>query len=355
MPFINSIGTANAPFAHSQKEILDFMLEMYQVPLEDIEKIKRLYERSEIETRYSAIEDFSLPKSKWEFIEKDKKASIESRMKKYFEIAPALCEKAIRKCIPIESELSTITHLITVSCTGISAPGLDIQLMQLLDLPTTIHRTSVNFMGCYAAIHALKQANAICKSQANAQVLIVDVELCTIHFQDDYTMDNIAASLLFGDGAAAVIVSNEKGIYSIEDFYSEVALDGYNDMAWHISSTGFLMTLSGYVPSIIASNIEPMLLNSLQKMNIEKSDIQHWAIHPGGKKIVSEIGKALNLTTNDVEISRAILNDYGNMSSVTILYVLKKMQEQIKSSNETIYCVAFGPGLTIESMFLKSC
>lgn len=355
MPYINSIGTANAPFAHSQKEILDFMLEMYQVPNEDIEKIKRLYDRSEIETRYSAIEDFSLPKSKWEFIEKDKKTSIESRMKKYFEIAPSLCEKAVRKCFPIESKLSTITHLITVSCTGISAPGLDIQLIQLLDLPTTIHRTSVNFMGCYAAIHALKQANAICKSQANAQVLIVDVELCTIHFQDDYTMDNIAASLLFGDGAAAVLVSNEKGIYSIEDFYSEVALDGYNDMAWNISSTGFLMTLSGYVPSIIASNIEPMLLNSLNKMNIKKDDIQHWAIHPGGKKIISEIEKVLNLSNKDVEISRSVLNDFGNMSSVTILYVLKKMQAQIKEPNETIYSVAFGPGLTIESMFLKSC
>jgi predicted naringenin-chalcone synthase len=210
-------------------------------------------------------------------------------------------------------------------------------------------------MGCYAAIHALKQANAICKSQANAQVLIVDVELCTIHFQDEYTMDNIAASLLFGDGAAAVLVSNEKGIYSIEDFYSEVALDGYNDMAWNISSTGFLMTLSGYVPSIIASNIEPMLLNSLKKMNIKKDDIQHWAIHPGGKKIVTEIEKVLNLNSKDVEISRSVLNDFGNMSSVTILYVLKKMQEQIKAPNETIYSVAFGPGLTIESMFLKSC
>jgi predicted naringenin-chalcone synthase len=355
LPYINSIGTANAPFVHNQKEILDFMLEMHQVPEEDIEKIKRLYDRSEIETRYSAIEDFSLPKSKWEFIENDKKTSIESRMNKYFEIAPSLCEKAIKKCIPNESELSTITHLITVSCTGISAPGLDIQLIQLLDLPTTIHRTSVNFMGCYAAIHALKQAHAICNSNVNAQVLIVDVELCTIHFQDDYTMDNIAASLLFGDGAAAVLVSNEKGIYSIEDFYSEVALDGYNDMAWNISSTGFLMTLSGYVPSIIASNIEPMLLNSLKIMNIKKDDIQHWAIHPGGKKIISEIVKILDLTNQDVEISRSILNDFGNMSSVTILYVLKKMQEQIKSPNETIYSVAFGPGLTIESMFLKSC
>ncbi len=331
------------------------MLEKYVIPSSDIDKIKRLYQQSEIQTRYAAIDDFSKSKDECDFFEIDKKTSIEKRMKKFFEIAPTLCKQAIQQCIPNKIKRSDITHFITVSCTGISAPGLDIQLMQLLDLPTTIHRTSVNFMGCYAAIHALKQANAICKSQANAQVLIVDVELCTIHFQDDYTMDNIAASLLFGDGAAAVLVSNEKGIYSIEDFYSEVALDGYNDMAWNISSTGFLMTLSGYVPSIIARNIEPMLLNSLNKMNIKKDDIQHWAIHPGGKKIISEIEKVLNLSSKDVEISRGVLSDFGNMSSVTILYVLKKMQAQIKAPNETIYSVAFGPGLTIESMFLKSC
>lgn len=331
------------------------MLEMYNMPKEDIEKVTRLYERSEIETRYSAIEDFSLPKSKWTFLEKDKVTSIEKRMEKYFEIAPLLCEKAIKRCIPNSDDIKKITHLITVSCTGISAPGLDIQLMKLLGLRKDIHRTSVNFMGCYAAIHALKQADAICKATADANVLIVDIELCTIHFQDVYTMDNVAASLLFGDGVAAVLVSNEKGVYSIENFYSEVALNGYNDMAWNISSSGFLMTLSGYVPSIIAENIEPMLMNSLNNMGIEKSSIQHWAIHPGGKKIISEIQKALSLTSEDVKISKTILNDYGNMSSVTILYVLKKMQASIKSSGETIYSVAFGPGLTIESMFLKSC
>jgi predicted naringenin-chalcone synthase len=355
LAYINSIGTAQAPFSHSQKDILDFMLQMYHMPKEDIDKVTRLYDRSEIETRYSVIEDFSLPKSKWTFIENEQAVSVEKRMKKYFEMAPALCEKAIKRCIPDTADLHKITHLITVSCTGVSAPGLDIQLMQLLHLSPTINRSSINFMGCYAAIHALKQANAICHADQNAQVLIVDIELCTIHFQDDYTMDNVAASLLFGDGVAAVLVSNTKGIYAIENFYSEVAFSGYHDMSWNISSSGFMMTLSGYVPSIIAENIEPMLNNSLQQMGIEKSDIQHWAIHPGGKKIVSEIQKVLTLSQADVAISRAILNDYGNMSSATILYVLKKMQDQIKGPNENIYSVAFGPGLTIESMFLKSC
>jgi len=355
LPFINSIGLKEAPFSHAQKDILAFMLEMYQVPVNDADKIIRIYKNCEIETRYSAIEDFSLDKEQWKFIDSSKSISIEKRMQKYFEIAPSLCEAAILKCIPDRTKLNKLTHFITVSCTGISAPGLDIQLIQRLNLPTTIHRTSVNFMGCYAAIHALKQANAICKSDANANVLIVDIELCTLHFQAEYTMDNIASSLLFSDGAAAVLVSNEKGIFSIENFYSELALSGYNDMAWNISSSGFLMTLSGYIPSIIAENIEPMLMHSLSKMGMTKSDIQHWAIHPGGKKIVNEIVKAFDLSKEDVAVSRSILHDYGNMSSVTILYVLHKMQEQIKASNENIYAVAFGPGLTIESMFLKSC
>jgi len=327
---------------------------MYNVPARDSDKIARLYDRSEIETRYSAISDFSSERSEWTFFEKDAVTTVENRMKKFFEIAPALCQKAVEECLTLE-QISGVTHLITVSCTGMSAPGLDIQLMQSLNLPLTIQRSSVNFMGCYAAIHALKQADTICRAHAQAKVLVVDIELCTLHFQDTYTMDNMAASLLFGDGAAAVLISNEEGIYEIQDFYSEIMIAGYNDMAWDISSSGFLMTLSSYVPAVIAGNIEPMLQNSLDAMKITKEDIKHWAIHPGGKKIISEIVKALNLEQKDVEVSCSVLNDHGNMSSVTILYVLERMHVQIQHPNETIYTVAFGPGLTIETMFLKSC
>jgi len=354
LAFIHSIGLAKAPYAHRQQGIFNFVMTRYEVPEKDAEKIARLYERSEIETRYSAINDFSLPVSEWTFFERESDTPVEKRMKKFFELAPGLGAEAVANLIPSE-EMLKITHLITVSCTGVSAPGLDIQLMRLLKLPTDIHRTSVNFMGCYAAIHALKQANAICLSEPDAKVLIVDVELCTLHFQAEYTMDNIASSLLFADGAAAVLVSNEKGMYEMADFYAEVALDGYQDMAWDISSSGFLMTLSAYVPAVIAEKIGPMLHNSLEKMGTKKEEIMHWAIHPGGKKIVTEIKKALSLSKKDVEVSRAVLNDYGNMSSVTLLFVLERMRQQIQGENETIYAVAFGPGLTIETMFLKSC
>jgi predicted naringenin-chalcone synthase len=355
LPYIHSIGLAKAPFCHQQSDIFDFITNQYVIPKGDYDKIKRLYERSEIDTRYAAIKDFSSPKSDWTFFSKDGNTSLEKRMETYFKIAPNLCLEAIKNCIPNQDELKNITHLITVSCTGLSAPGLDIQLMQLLNLKNNIHRTSINFMGCYAAIHALKQANDICKANPKANVLIVDIELCTLHFQDTYSMDNIAASLLFADGAAAFLINNTKGLYSIEKFYSEVAFHGYNDMAWTLSSTGFLMTLSGYIPAIIAENIEPLLNNALLEMNITKEEIKHWAIHPGGKKILNEIVKALSLNACDLNVSRTILKENGNMSSATLLFVLDKMQIQIKKENEPVFCAAFGPGLTIETMFLKTC
>lgn len=355
MPYINSIGLAKAPFCHQQSDIFDFITNQYVIPDGDYDKIKRLYERSEIDTRYAAIKDFSSSKLDWTFFSKEGSTTLEKRMETYFEIAPKLCVEAIKNCIPNEDELKNITHLITVSCTGLSAPGLDIQLMQLLNLKSNIHRTSINFMGCYAAIHALKQANDICTANPKANVLIVDIELCTLHFQDSYSMDNIAASLLFADGAAALLINNKKGIYSIEKFYSEVAFQGYNDMAWTLSSTGFLMTLSGFIPTIISENIKPLLQNALDKMNLSKDEIKHWAIHPGGKKILNEIEKALTLNSTDLNVSRSILRKYGNMSSATLIFVLDEMKSQINNENEPVFCAAFGPGLTIETMFLKSC
>lgn len=355
MSFIQSIGLAPAPFRHAQGDILQFMLRQYELSPIDAEKIQRLYERSEIDFRYSVLDDFSLPESQWTLLEKGASVSLEKRMACFFRMAPILCEQAVRNCMPDNGEWSKVTHLIVVSCTGLSAPGLDIQLIQQLSLPTDIQRSAINFMGCYAGIHALKQADAICKSTPAARVLIVDVELCTLHFQTPYTIDNVAASLLFADGAAAVLISNEPGFFSIEDYYSEVALSGYHDMSWQLSSEGFLMSLSGYVPSILAENISPMLQHTLEKLHLRKEEIRHWAIHPGGKKIVSELARALNLSETDTAMSRSVLREYGNMSSVTIFYVLDRLRRSAPPAGERVLALAFGPGLTIESIFLRTC
>jgi predicted naringenin-chalcone synthase len=176
-----------------------------------------------------------------------------------------------------------------------SAPGLDLQIVELMDLPKNIFRTSINFMGCYAAIHAMKMANFICQADPKARVLVVCTELCTLHFQREATMDNIASSLIFADGsAAALITANEfpaKGIY-LSDFYSEIMPKGKKDMGWELSSTGFIMTLSNYVPDLIEEDFEALVNRALSKKNLEQEDIAYWCIHPGGKKILESIYRA---------------------------------------------------------------
>ncbi len=350
MAYIQNIGLAKAPFKHNQQDILQFALDQYKVPDRMIDKVERLYERCEINTRYSAIEDFSLTEDKRKLFKKGETTSIQERMDVYFKVAPALCKQAVQDCLQA-SDYKNITHLITVSCTGMAAPGLDILLIESLGLANHTQRTSVNFMGCYAGFHALKMANAICAEHKNAQVLIVDVELCTLHFQHDFSMDNVAASLLFADGAAATLVSNnqENSLFKIHSFYSELAPEGQKDMAWHIGDTGFLMTLSGYVPSILSEYIAPLLSNAIAN----KEEIKHWAIHPGGKKIITEIAKALKLTESDVQVSRDVLLNHGNMSSATIFFVLDALLKKDFKAGEKLFATGFGPGLTIESAILS--
>ncbi len=352
MAFIQAIGIGEADYFHQQSAILDFMQKRYDIPTQDLDKVKRLYTRSEIDSRYAALQDFSLPHDEWTFFSKQSVVSIDERMEKYFELAPALCMKAIGNLDP--QFLDGITHLLTVSCTGMAAPGLDIQLIRLLGLPSNTVRSSINFMGCYAAIHALKQANDICAAGPNARVLIVDVELCTLHFQEDYSFENITTSLLFGDGAAAVVVGNKKGIYEIKGFYAEIIWKGYADMAWQISANGFLMSLTGLVPDLIASEIKPLMQAAFEHAQVSSSDIRYWAIHPGGKKILQEISKALNLGAEDLHDSREILRQYGNMSSATILFLLHRMKE-LHPEPGHVFGAAFGPGLTMETMNLYKC
>ena len=228
---------------------------VYALNEEDQRKLKFLYRQGGIDTRYSVIPDYSLPATAWEFYTPSENLEpfpgLEKRLSWYQQYAAPLSLKAVEKCL--QKKMAQITHLITVSCTGMSAPGLDLELMELLQLPSTTFHTSVNFMGCYAGIHALRMADAFCKNDKTVNVLIVCTELCTLHFQKEHTIDNITSSMLFADGAAAVLVTgneNETGL-QIDHFYSTVDTNGKDDMAWKLSSRGFLMTLSGYVPALI--------------------------------------------------------------------------------------------------------
>lgn len=353
---IVSIATALPNYQHQQESILQFMQNMYGLDADGKRKLAFLYHQSHIRTRYSCVADYGAPKSKWTFIPPTEAIdfpSIDVRMQRYQAAALPLSVDAITQCIEGIITPNQITHLITVSCTGMSAPGLDLQVAEAMQLSPNIFRTSVNFMGCYAAIHGLKLAKMICDSTTTkANVVVVCTELCTLHFQKAFTPDNAASSLLFADGSAAVLLSNtiktDKSL-TLQNFYSQIAYQGKKDMAWEISSNGFLMTLSGYIPQLIEQDIETLLHNALQQNHLTKADITHWCVHPGGRKIVDVIEQKLQLAAVDLQYSRQVLRDYGNMSSPTILFVLKAMMDEPIATGATIFGVAFGPGLTMET------
>lgn len=367
MSVIVNISTALPAYKHRQSDLADFMCNLYQYSDQQKKKLHLLFAKSGIESRYSVIPDYSCSNEDRIFYPKTTNLepfpAIEYRMQYFHNAALPLCIEAIENCIKGSINKNQITHIITVTCTGLCAPGLDIEIVQHLKLNSDINRTSINFMGCYAAVHALKQADYICKSDADAVVLLVCVELCTIHFQKKDDQDNLTANLLFADGAAAALVVSDKNTdvhqskgLKIKRFYSQVELDGKRDMAWQISSSGFLMTLSSYIPQLIEKGFKNLFDQSLAQLKINKSDITHWAIHPGGRKILEVIHKELDLKHGDLESSYRVLKNYGNMSSPTILFVLKDlMKNKVNNkSKELTYMVAFGPGLTMESAVLEN-
>jgi len=357
---IISIATAVPEFCHKQSDILHFMQDIYGLNDEDKRKLAFLYNHSGIDSRCSVIKDYSGLPADRNFIPAEQDAPfpiLEQRLEIYDREAVIISKKAITGCLQNFITPQQVTHLITVSCTGMSAPGLDLQLMSELKLAPTIFRTSVNFMGCYAAIHALKLAKMICDNTANANVIIVATELCTLHFQKEYTADNAASSLLFADGCAAVLISNciqSDSSLSLRNFYSYVEQKGKADMAWQLSSKGFLMTLSGYVPQLIQEDISRLVQAAVENDGLQLSDITHWCMHPGGKRILDLIQKKLNLSEDDLAYSRDILLRYGNMSSPTVLFVLKEIMDSRDQAPAKILGVAFGPGLTMESFILES-
>jgi alkylresorcinol/alkylpyrone synthase len=359
---IKSIGTAVPEFKHQQDEILRFMSRIYAFNEKERRTLKYLYHQSGIRSRYSVLSDYSEEPAGWTFYPPAENLepfpTIEERMKIFNRHAVHLSARAIRNCLENQVDIQEVTHLITVTCTGLSAPGLDLQLMELLDLPKNIFRTSVNFMGCYAAIHALKLADSLCQSDPKARVLIVSTELCTLHFQQKATTDNITSSLLFGDGSAAVLVTgagDKTEGFPLIGFYGEVMPKGKQDMSWELSSTGFAMTLSSFVPELIEEDFEKLVNHALTKHGFLREQITHWSIHPGGRRILEAIEKSLSLPREKLDISYQVLRDYGNMSSPTILFVLKEILSGLnKTPEQKIFGAAFGPGLTMETFVVGS-
>ena len=364
---IHSIGTAVPPFKIPQLLHHSILESANGINRSERLFLKKVYHNSGIDSRHSVLEEFGLNDSDENKIfhpaGKSDLVSISKRMEIFESFAPDLCIDAINDCIKQSSfALSDITHLITFSCTGMSAPGVDIQIIEKLELNRSIERTCINFMGCYAGINALKLADYIVTAKKDSVVLLCGVELCTIHYQKSMTNDQLIANAIFGDGATAVLVAsdgntglNERRGFVLDKFYSEFEPSGIDEMAWRISDNGFDIRLSTYVPDLIQKNIAGLINKLFLKAGIDQSEIDLYAIHPGGVKILEACEKALNISTEENFYSYEVLREFGNMSSVTIFFVLKKYLEKLKAkdTNKQILTCAFGPGLTMESMILK--
>lgn len=362
--FLCAIGTANPSLQIPQMQIAGFMADALGFDVTDTRKLQALYRVSGIEQRYTVLEDYTKTNGDFTFFpntpDLEPFPTVKPRMDLYRQHALQLSIDAINDClgqIP-EVTLSAITHLITVSCTGMYAPGLDIDILEELHLSPSIQRTAINFMGCYAAFNGLKVADAFCQANPKAKVLVVCTEICTIHFQKSKETDHLISNALFGDGAAAVLVQakpTENICFQIDSFHCDLVPAGKKEMAWHISDFGFEMTLSSYVPDMIQQGIRQLTTNLLQNLPVSLEDIKLFAIHPGGRKILECIEKELGLVKNDNRFAYEILRNFGNMSSATVLFVLKALQESLtpEQESEPVLSFAFGPGLTLESMLLK--
>jgi predicted naringenin-chalcone synthase len=271
------------------------------------------------------------------------------RMQAYEKVAPLLATDVVEKLLAHEDRAS-ITHLITTSCTGFYAPGIDMDLVERCGLNPDIERSTVGFMGCYAAINALKLARHIVRSEPTARVLALNLELCTLHLQQSQDLNEILSFLLFGDGAAAALISADPVGAEMQSFHAALVPNTRELIRWNIRDQGFDMVLSGGVPAAILSGLAEAQGAILGNRKVQ--DIDLWAVHPGGRTVLDAVQHAFALPPSALAASRGVLYDHGNMSSGTVMFVLDRLMRQ--SANSAAggqgCAMAFGPGLVAETM-----
>lgn len=356
MPYINGIGVANPGQPIAQEKIAEFMKIAHRLEGTDARKLDFLYRRSGIDFRHSVLRDFEKTRvEEFEFFPKNKNLEPEpktaARMDVFAQEAPPLATRAVQHCLedlPVQPE--DLSHLILVSCTGMMAPGVELALIQTLKLNPAMERYCLHFMGCYAAITGIKLADKILRAEPEARVLLVSVELCTLHFQKNYTEDNLLANSLFADGSAAAILSNDPIGLKVKDYSTQLLPEGTSDMAWKIGNFGFEMRLSKYVPGLLQKGIG-RFADAFEK-KYQLSEIRHFAVHPGGKQILTKVQEEIGFDASENQHAAEILRLHGNMSSSTILFVLKRMlaDEQLFGD---ILALGFGPGLTLETLLVE--
>jgi predicted naringenin-chalcone synthase len=347
--WLNRIGTA-VPRHDIHAEFVDFarsaINDPYQRGLFD-----RMAAMADINHRYSFLEPGPKPRDRFldaeGFYERGAFPSTAARMARFQPEALTLAMLAIA-ALDIADQRSQITHLIVASCTGFTAPGLDFQIIQAAGLADTVERSIVGFMGCFAAVNALKLARHIVRSEPRATVLVVNLELSSLHLQEQFQeLPKMLSFLLFGDGASACLVSAAPVGLALDQFRAAVIPRSEALITWHIRDSGFEMHLSGQVPG----RIRRWLPENAAAL-LDHASPALWAVHAGGRSILDAVQQALDLPREALRYSRRILQDFGNMSSATLMFVLERILRDHDATGDGI-AMAFGPGLTVETFAFR--
>ena len=307
----------------------------------------KLARKGQIDRRYSVmpLEETEAGPGLIEFFFSNNCPKTEERMERYRRYALPLTIKTLN-LLAKQITLSDVTHVIVTTCTGFYAPGIDVEIVRELDLPPTVERNLIGFMGCCAAFNALKQAYHTVRSVEQAKVLMVNLELCTLHFQQTQEIEPMLSFLIFADGCSASVLSAEPKGLKIERFHNVMYSQDEDKIIWRIGDQGFNMFLSTLVPRAVGNVAAPIL----DALGVEKmEDIDMWAVHSGGRSILDAIQKNLKLSDEKMKPSREVLRQYGNMSSPSVMFVMHDHLYNSRASGAGV-AMAFGPGLTVESM-----
>lgn len=344
--YLNRIATA-VPEFDVHESFVTFAEQMLEDPrLRAV--FRRMASRADISHRYSFLNPHRRPDEfsshdAHEFYRRTRFPGTAQRMELFEQTAPILMRKVIDKLALSEEERSSISHVLVTCCTGLYAPGLDFEVVEHLGLPAGVERTVVGFMGCYAAINALKLARHIVRSDAKASVLMLNLELCTLHFQETQDLEQVLSFLVFADGSAASLISARETGFGLDSFKALMVPNTRELITWKIRGLGFDMLLSGQVPGQLGQALHG------GELMAQRDDIDLWAVHPGGRSVLDAVEKGLELPADALAASREVLSKFGNMSSATVMFVLERLM-QTAHPGQRGCAMAFGPGLTAETM-----
>lgn len=374
---IIALGTALPETIVNQKDALTLARDLCCKTERQGRVLEQVYLKSGVQTRSTVLQtDIELARTTNFFQPPDTTydtgPSTAERMALYEQQAGPLASSACKAALD-EAAVSAqqITHLVTVSCTGFFAPGFDLQLFKTLSLNPYVKRTHIGFMGCHGALNAMRVANAFCAEDPNNVILVCATELCSMHFQYGWSKELMVSNALFADGSAALILTGEQSQQNQQtsrsaagskqklicehltyaDAASYVVPETHETMSWRIGNSGFVMSLASNVPEIIETNLPPFLASWLDRNDLSIDDINGWAVHPGGPRILDAVSESIGLKPGALSASRQILAECGNMSSPTVLFILKRLLSE--TTKPPFVVLGFGPGLTIEAALIR--